>query len=272
MIYSFHHYDYWLKGGVETELAYRARIFRSLELDAKFVFATTFPSSNVWNETRKLGLLDSEVLWMYSFFTDCEPSLVTYTLEQLENTFDRKFIFSRKGSLATYQFPDINTYYTVFLMDDISNLVYRVEMISNACLVRRDYYTCRRSYSEYYIPIGGQASLYLRRFFNKDGSVAYEEMIDGENVLYKFPDRLLYSREELVEYMMSCLHIAENDVVLIDGEWGMIDRAAFIQNAFPAKTGFIFHLNHFRYSDKDHTLWHDVFGYAFLHPEKIHFL
>lgn len=36
-------------------------------MDAKFIFATTFPEHNIWNETRELGYLDSEVLWMYSF-------------------------------------------------------------------------------------------------------------------------------------------------------------------------------------------------------------
>ena len=33
MIYNFHHFYYWLKGGVETGQAYRARIFRDLGLD-----------------------------------------------------------------------------------------------------------------------------------------------------------------------------------------------------------------------------------------------
>lgn len=271
MIYSFHHYYHWLRGGVETGLVYRARIFRNLGLDAKFVFATTFPDQNIWNEVQELGFQDSEVLWMYDFFSDCRPSLVTYTLEQLEHTFDGHFIFSRNGSLATYQFPDINTYYTAFLMDAASDFVYSVVMISNACLVRKDYYTYCRNYSEYYIPMNGQAILYLRRFFNEDGSVAYEEVIDGGTVLYKFSNQLFYSREELVGYMMSCLHLTRNDVVLVDGEWGMIDRAAFIQNAFPAKIGFIFHSNHFRNSDKEHLLWYDVFGYALSHPEKINF-
>lgn len=271
MIYSFHHYYHWLKGGVETGLANRARIFRNLGLDAKFVFATTFPDQNIWDEIKELGFMDSEALWMYDFFTDCKPSIVTYTLKQLEHTFDEQFIFSRKGSLATYQFPETNTYYTVFMMDDITDFVFSVVMISNACLVRKDYYTYCRIYSEYYIPMDGQAILYMRRFFNEDGSVAYEEMIDGGIVLYKFPNRLIYSREELVEYMMSCLHLTQNDVVLIDGEWGMIDRAAFIQNAFPAKTGFILHSNHFRDCDEEHLLWYDVFGYALSHPEKISF-
>lgn len=67
MIYNFHHFYYWLKGGVETGQAYRARIFRDLGLDAKFIFATTFPNHNIQHETEYLGFRDSEVIWMYSF-------------------------------------------------------------------------------------------------------------------------------------------------------------------------------------------------------------
>ncbi len=271
MIYSFHHYYHWLKGGVETGQAYRAKIFRKLGIDARFVFATTFPEHNIWDETRQLGYLDTEVLWMYGYFTDCKPSAVTYTLAQLEDSFEEDFVYSRRGNQATYVFPRRNTYYTAFLMDDSSDLVYSLVMISNGCLVRKDYYTYCRVYSEYYIPVNKQANLYLRRYYNENGSVAYEEMLEGSSVLYKFPDRLLYSREELLGYMMSCLHLTEKDTVLIDGEWGMIDRAAFIQNALPAKVGFIIHSRHYRYSDEEHVLWYDVFEYALSHPEKIHF-
>ena len=67
MIYSFHHFYYWLKGGVESGMAYRAKLFRKLGLDAKFVFATTFPYDNIQYETERLGFLDSEVIWMYQF-------------------------------------------------------------------------------------------------------------------------------------------------------------------------------------------------------------
>ena len=270
MIYSFHHYYHWLKGGVETGQACRARLFRKLGLEAKFVFADVF-ENNIWNETQQLGYLESEVLWMYGFFTDCKPSQVTYTLKQLEDTFDEDFHFSRKGASATYKFPCTNTYYTAFLTENTSDLVQSVVMISNACLVRKDFYTYCRVYSEYYFPANGQAILYMRRFFNEDGSVAYEELLERGTILYKFPDRMLYSREELVGYMMSRLRLTEKDMVLIDGEWGMIDWAAFIQNACPAKVGFIFHSNHFREKDEEHILWYDVFGYVFLHPEKINF-
>ena len=85
MIYSFHHYYHWLKGGVETGQVCRAKLFRKLGLKAKFVFADVF-ENNIWNETQQLGYRDSEVLWMYGFFTDCKPSQVTYTLQQLEGS------------------------------------------------------------------------------------------------------------------------------------------------------------------------------------------
>ncbi len=272
MIYNFHHASAWIKGGIETGMVYRARIFRNLGLDARFIFTNRFLDRNVQHETSSLGFLDSEVIWMYSFFTDCKVAPVSYTLEQLENTFEgENYIFSRNGSMVKYQFPDINVYYVAFMVDDSSNFVHRVVMISNGCMLRKDYYTYCRIYSEYYIPVDNQASLYLRRYYNEDGSVAYEELIDEETELYKFQDRLIVSAEELVEYMMSGLHFTEHDVVLLDGEWGSIDRAAFLQNVYPAKTGFIIHTEHFLHRDEDHIMWCDWFEYAFSHPEKVDF-
>lgn len=271
MIYSFHHCERWAKGGIETGQVYRAKIFRKLGVEAKFIFATAFPEHNIWDEILQLGFQKSEVIWLYGFFADCKSSQSTYTLEQLESTFDTEYIFTRKGSLATYRFMNTDIYYNVFLMDDLSNIIYRVGMFSNGCLVRKDYYTYCRIYSEYYIPVDGYAIPYLKRYFNEDGSVAYEEMTNGGTVLYKFKDRLLYSREEMVEDMISHLNLTKDDVVLIDGEPGIIDRAAFVQSAFPAKIGFVIHSNHFRDSDEEHVLWYDFFEYALSHLNKISF-
>ena len=272
MIYNFHHFYYWLKGGVETGQAYRAKIFRKLGLEAKFVFATTFPNHNIQHETAYLGFQDSEVIWMYGFFTDCRISPVTYTLEQLENTFEEgNYSFSRDGSIVKYDFRDLGVYYTVYMTDEKNDFVHRVEMISKGCLIRKDYYTYCRLYSEYYVPVDGQAQLYLRRFFNDDGSVAYEEIVDGDTALYKFHGRLIYSREELLAEFMGRLKLTEDDVVLIDAEPGMIEKAAFIQNSAPAKVGLILHADHFWNYDEEHVLWYGIYEYAFAHPEKIRF-
>ncbi len=272
MIYNFHHFYYWLKGGVETGQAYRAKIFRSLGLEAKFIFATTFPENNIQHETEYLGFSDSEVIWMYDFFTDCGISPVTYTLEQLENSFEEtNYSFSRDGNVARYYFPESNIYWSVFLTDETGDLVHRVMIISDNKLIRKDYYTFCRIYSEYYTPVDGHAHLYLRRFFNRDGSTAYEEIPDGDTAVYKFPDRILYSREELVADMMSRLHLTKEDVVLIDLEPGMIEKAAFIQNAAPARIGCMMHADHYLNYDEEHILWYGIYEYVFAHSKEISF-
>ena len=248
------------------------KLFRRLGLEAKFIFATTFPEKNIQQETSYLGFLDSEVIWMYGFFTDCRTSPVTYTLEQLEDTFgEKKYTVSKDGGILTYRFVQSAVTLKAFLEEGKDDLVHRVEMISGGCLVRKDYYTYCRIYSEYYVPIDGHAHLYLRRFFNQDGSVAYEEVTENDSVLYKFPDRLLYSREELVGYMMSRLNLTEDDTVIIDLEPGMIEKSAFILNAVPARVGVVMHADHFWNQNEEHILWYGIYEYVFAHPEKISF-
>lgn len=272
MIYSFHHTYSWLRGGVESGMAYRAKLFRNMGLGARFVFATTFPNTNIQHETDFLGFLNSEVIWLYGFFTDCKISPITYTLKQLEQSFEgERYTIYRNGSSVRYIFHEKNRYYDVYLEDDVNDYVCRVCMISNGCLLRQDYYTYCKIYSEYYFPYEGAAHLYLRRFFNEDGTTAYEEVLGGEDVIYRFSDRVLYSREELVEYMMSHLKLTKDDVVLIDGEFGMIDHSAFIRNAQPAKVGVVIHLNHHVVADEEHVLWAKCYEYALTHTEKIDF-
>lgn len=274
MIYSFHHFYYWVRGGLEYAQAYRAKVLRSIGVDARFVFTTMFPDIAMQQIMEEMGYLDSELLWLNGFFTDCRVSPVTYTLEQLRASFgEKKFSFSRDGSTAVYSFPDIQSYYVVHMKDSVSDCVYKVEIIVNGCLLRTDYYTYCRIYSEYYAPLDGQAHLYLRRFFHEDGTTAYEEIIDKDEAVYKFPDKILYSKNELLGYMVSCLQLTKEDVVLIDTGMGTIDIAAIIQNAAPARVGLVMHSNHFVESetDENHIRWHVFYEYAMSHPEQMAF-
>lgn len=272
MVYNFNLGIGWASSGVEYAQAYRAKVLRSIGQEAKFVFTDMFPKENIQHMTQNIGFLDSEVIWLYTFFSDCKISPVTFTLKQLEKTFGKKhFTCERKGDTAKYTFPGVNGYYMVYLVNKMENRVHRVEIVSNGCLIRKDYYTYCRIYSEYYVPVDGQAHLYLRRFFNQDGSVAYEEVAEGDRVLYKFPDRVLFSREELLGYMMSQMNLTRNDTVIIDLEPGMIEKAAFILNAASARVGLVMHAEHFWNQDAEHVLWYDIYEYAFAHPEKISF-
>lgn len=272
MVYNFNLGIGWASSGVEYAQAYRARLLRGIGQEARFVFTDMFPRENIQHMTENIGFLDEEVIWLYTFFTDCRISAVTFTLKQLEETFgDRKFAGERDGAKVKYTFPGTNTYYMAYLVNGQERRVHRVEMVSNGCLIRKDYYTYCRIYSEYYAPLDNTAHLYHRRFFNEDGTVAYEEIIDGDRVMYQFPDRLLCSKEELVGYLVSRLNLTKKDVVLIDRTTGI--GQAILQNAGSARIGIVIHADHFSEgsTDEEAVLWNNYYEYAFSQWKHIKF-
>lgn len=272
MIYNFNLGIGWASSGVEYAQAYRANIFRRIGQPAKFIFTDMFPRDNIQHMTENMGFRDTEILWLYTFFTDCKVAPVTYTLAKLEETIgDRPFTFSRQGTTAKYIFPGTNNFYTVYLVDAASDLVHRVEMVSNNCLIRKDYYTYCRIYSEYYAPLDNRAQLYQRRFFNEDGSVAYEEITENDVVMYQFPDKLICSKEELVGYMVSRLNLTRQDIVLIDRTTGI--GQAILQNAGPARVGVMIHADHFSEggTDGNNILWNNYYEYSFSQYRRVDF-
>lgn len=274
MIYSFHHFYYWLKGGVESGQAYRMKLFRELGLEAKVVYATTFPNNSVEDEAEYLGLREGEALWMYGMFSDCKLSRVTYTQKQFESELEGQD-FTREPAgkdCVKYSINGTGIYYMVHLMEPESSLVRCVEVVSDYRMIRKDYYSYCRIYSEFYTPDGPSAALSFRRFYNEDGSTAFEEMPDGKNnAIYRLPDRILYSREELVLEMMARLSLTKEDVVLIDGEPGMIDMSAFLQEAGPARVGLVIHADHYLREREGRILWYGIYEYAFSHSDQIDF-
>lgn len=87
MIYNFNLGIGWASSGVEYAQVYRARMFRNINAEAKFVFTDMFPQENIEHMTKNIGFEDSEVIWLYTFFTDFKTAPVTYTLSELEKTF-----------------------------------------------------------------------------------------------------------------------------------------------------------------------------------------
>ncbi|MBQ8233011.1 MAG: accessory Sec system glycosyltransferase GtfA [Lachnospiraceae bacterium] len=264
MVYNFNLGIGWASSGVEYAQLYRARMFRNIGVEAKFVFTDMFPKDNIQHMTENIGFLDSEIVWLYTYFTDCKIAPVSYTLKQLEATFgDKSYSFSRKGNIGKYIFEGENNFYTAYMVDGTSDRVHRVELVSKGKLIRKDYFTYCRIYSEYYAPLDKQAHLYQRRFFNEDGTVAYEEIIDGDAVMYQFPDRLLCSKEELVGYMVSTLGLTTEDVVIIDRSTGI--GPAILKNVCPAKVISVIHADHFSEgsTNEEYILWNNYYEYLF---------
>ncbi len=272
MIYNFNLGIGWASSGVEYAQIYRAKMFRNIGADAKFVFTDMFSRDNIQHMTENIGFLDSEIIWLYTYFTDTKIAKVSYNLSMLEKSFfNENYTFTREGKIAKYIFKEKDMFYTVYMVDEESDLVHRVEIVSRGFLIRKDYYTYCRIYSEYYAPLDKRAHLYLRRFFNENGSVAYEEIIDDDKVMYQFPDKLLYSKEEFVGYMVSKLNLTEDDIVIIDRMTGI--GQAIMRNAKPARLVSIIHADHFSEAntDDDNILWNNYYEYSFSQYRNIDF-
>ncbi len=272
MIYNFNLGIGWASSGVEYAQSYRAKVLRAIGQPAKFIFTDMFPRDNLIDMTRNIGFLDDEIIWLYTFFTDYVPEPVTFTLEDLKATVaGQNYRFERDGSIGKFLFEGDNNFYRIYFLDDSSEYVHRVEMVSRGCLIRKDYYMSGRIFSEYYGPLDGKAHMYHRRFFNRDGSLAYEEINDDDNLMYKFPDKLICSKEELIGYMTSKLALTADDVVIIDRTTGQ--GQAILENVGEAKVGIVIHADHFSEgaTDDEYILWNNYYEYAFAMHDYIDF-
>ena len=70
MVYNFNLGVGWASSGVEYAQAYRAKLLRRIGQEARFVFTNMFPQDNIQHMTENIGFLDSEVIWLYTFFTE----------------------------------------------------------------------------------------------------------------------------------------------------------------------------------------------------------
>lgn len=272
MIYNFNLGIGWASSGVEYAQSYRAVMLRNIGADAKFVFTDMILSENIEHLTKNIGFLDSEIIWLYTFFTDYKTAPVSYMLDDLKRTLpDEEYTYTRNGKTGRLVFKENNVYYAVYFVDEQSERVHRVEIVSGGYLIRKDYFTYGRIFSEYYAPLDNKAHMYLRRFFNEDGTVAYEEINDDGNVMYQFPDKLLCSKEEFVGYMVSRLKLKKEDIVLIDRTTGI--GQTILQNAGDARVGIIIHADHFseKNTDDDNILWNNYYEYAFAMNKHIDF-
>ena len=272
MIYNFNLGIGWASSGVEYAQSYRAKILRKLNKPAKFIFTDMFPRDNLIDMTRNIGFEDDEILWLYTFFTDFVPEPVTYELRDLEESIgDKEYSYEREGKIGRIIFEGSNNFYRVYFLNENEDRVHRVEMVSSGCLVRKDYFMSKRVFSEYYGPLDGKAHLYQRRFFNRDGSVAYEEAIDDDSVMYKFPDKLICSKEELIGYMTEKLHPTAEDIIIIDRATGQAQ--AILENSGEARIGVVIHADHFSEgaTDEDNILWNNYYEYTFAMNRHVNF-
>lgn len=260
----------WASSGVEYAQAYRAKTFKRLGIESKFIFTDFISYDSIVDLTRNIGIADDQVIWLYHFFTDQELSSPTLTLKDVEKLYCGELTrIERLDRSVKFFYEKDDVFLTAYLSTHTEDKVHRVEYVSRGNLIRKDFFQDRRLFTEYYTPRDKRAHLYQRRFFNRDGSVAYDEIIDGQDSIFRFKDQLVFSKEELVAMLLQSLELTNQDLVILDRSTG-IGQAVF-ERVKPAKLAVVVHAEHFNESavTEQTILWNNFYEYQFTNADKV---
>lgn len=262
----------WASSGVEYAQAYRANLLRRAGADIKFIFTDMFRMENIEHMTENIGFRDEEIIWLYSYFTDFRIAPTTYTIDEMEKTFPTdQWRIQKEKKMIRYYFDELGVYANAYLRFEDRDIVQRVEYVSRGKLIRKDYFTYGRLFSEYYSPVNNEAHLYMRRFYNENGTEALVEIIDGETNVYKIGNRTIFSKQRFIAYFLSCLQFEEGDILIIDRATE-IGQAVFHEHG-KAKIGSVVHAEHYSENNvTDNTiLWNNFYEFEFSHAERLDF-
>lgn len=262
----------WASSGVEYAQAYRAKLLRNIKEPAKFIFMDMILADNIQHLTDNIGFKDDEIIWLYTHFTDLKIAPTTYRVSQVLSGFDgNPSREETEGKIRRFFYEEQDSFLTCYLRNENSPFVERCEYVSRGILVRKDYFSYTRYCTEFFIPKNNQATLIERRFYNENGSVAYSmQMADGREV-FRFPDRFLVGRQELIRYFMQTLNLTKQDLVILDRETN-IGQPIF-EEAQKARLGVVVHAEHYsaNSTDDQYILWNNYYDYQFTNADKVDF-
>lgn len=263
----------WASSGVEYAQLYRRNILKNLNENFKFIFLDFINKENIQTLTSHLGIGDEEVIWIYQYFTDIKIKPTSYTIEQIIETLNSSDVVVKdiKEKIKRIYFNDGKCYVNCYLKYKYESIVDRAEFVSNGKLIRKEFYTYTKIFTEYYAPYNKKAKVYLRKFFNEDGSVAYEEVVkDGDN-MYIFPNKILYSKKEFIGYFINQLNLTRNDILLVDRSKNI--GQFILENKKEGHLGVVIHAEHYNYpnSNAQFVLWNSNYEYMFNHAKYIDF-
>lgn len=223
MIYNFNRGIGWASSGVEYAQAYRGTVLRNAGIPCRFIYTDMFRGDNIALMTENIGIPDEEVIWLYQYFTDFAVAGPSVSIAQFEQ---EMLLGSAKGTEAyqvqegpgrrEYCFADgIQKVYAYYVPGN-RRIIQKADFYCKGRLTHAEYYSYGRIFTEYFADKGGKLVLFLRRFYNEDGSIAYEEHMDGERQIFRMKDKILYSKQELICEMVRSLPYEPGDVIILD--------------------------------------------------------
>lgn len=262
----------WASSGVEYAQLYRAQLLRSCSQKIKFVFLDFIDKENIQTLTENIGFYDEEIVWLYQYFTNVKIASTSVTIDEIiEQLHSEVTKIENSGKTKRLYYNNNKNYAVCYLKYEDSEVVDRVEYYSNGKLLRRDYFTYVRVLSEHFAPEDNVAKLYMRSFYNEDGSIAYNEYVNDDESMFVFENKVLYTKQEFIAYFLESLELTNKDIIIVDRSKNV--GQTIIQNKGEAHLGIVIHAEHYNQSSTNSTyiLWNNHYEYVFMNEHEIDF-
>ena len=248
----------------------KKRLLEKTVSPVRYIFTRVPESKNV-RECEKAETGIEQMVSMHQYFTDnhaldCSVKAED-KLDELKSDLQYTYANRMVGSVSL-----VKDGYEIARMElDGKNGEYcrEISYYNYTRLLRKEIYTNGIAYVDYYVTAKAESGLYAkltrRTFHNVNGSVAYDQIFEGEKEWFVFPDGSIFTEEQLTMEFIKKLDLSEQDMILLDDS--VPDE--FVQAIFAfGKAAQIVILAHFGRDMKD-----DAKGYFygwFPYAETIH--
>ncbi len=251
----------YLPHGVDNAQGYRAQILKDFSGSIKYVF-TDLPRKQDIDYYGRVGINTEEMLSVHQYFTDAR------SLETNVKTADK--LEELRKSLRDTEIKHLGTEIKLLKNNSVTATILLSEKNHDYCngvyyfnagkLVRAETYMEDSCYIEYYVTAKSGARSYAklvrRTFYNHDGSVAFDQILEEKKERYLFPDGRRLSKPQLLGEFVKKLKLKKRDTVILD-------RSAqfdFVQPLFQfgknARFISVFHSGHyFEQGEDTHRLY-----------------
>lgn len=269
MIYNINFGIGWASSGVEYAQSYRAKCFRKINTDFKFVFLDFVNQDYIQRYTSNIGFKDNEIIWLYLWFTDLKLKPLSMTIEDFEKTINLQTCKKEKTKYGHRYVFSAKDYIELHVVDN--KYIYKSCYVTNGFLIRQDYFSYTKMYTEFFAPYKGKANLYLRIFYNEDGSIAYEQFVDNNKEMFKIGKDILCDKQEFLKRFIKELNLSKKDIVIMDRSEHVVQT--FFENRGEAKLGVVVHADHYsaNYANDDYLLWNNFYEYEFKNNKYVDF-
>ena len=263
-VYNFNLLLGFEANGVDVAQAHRLQLFRSLDLDTRFVF-TQWPHSDQLEYFLSKGYDYEELLFAQLLFTDQQSAAPTLSPHELEEQLglNTSQIIHETTSGRTYQLNEGELLVFVYDKKDFSKVQF-IEYFSGGYLLKRETYAATKLVTDYFI-LNYQnghvlAELGRRVYHNLDGSVGLEEILVNGKQRYLLQNEKLITHAELMEIFVKKLQLKANDIVIMDRASNMDFARPLLEQESGARLGLVFH--------SEHTFGNQPFSYEYYYPVK----